>query len=448
MNAGDIKNVEAEAGVVASVIMNPELTFFSEQLRPNYFTNPQNAYVYYAVSELVKQGVEKVDAYNITNWLNIKKGTEHVGENVNSIVTIQSLQDLIDNARLIARDSPEDYRVVVGAVMDAAFRRNTYTKLVECERLCFNSTETDIETSIYRTLDDVMMDFSSANDIPQYKDVVDDYWHEIEARQSPESAGVIPFKFPTLNEYVQIERGELVIFGAEQKQGKSIMMLNCTTDLLKRGLRVLYLDSELNSRLFTCRMIAHLTGIEYNRVRSGQYSDDEHTHIMQAIQWLKEQNFTHLYMPIFDEQTIYTAIKKVYHQFGIDVLIIDYFKSTGDNEAYAAYANMGNLVDTIKNKVCGEMNIAGIGAAQATSTGKLADSAKIARNASTILMLQDKTAEEMNADGPDCGNKKLFVRFNRNGAQMMEGEYIDMYFNGGKILYEEAKRQHIPEAPY
>lgn len=38
----------------------------------------------------------------------------------------------------------------------------------------------------------------------------------------------------------------------------------------------------------------------------------------------------------------------------------------------------------VKNQICGEMNIAGIGAAQATITGKLADSAKIARNASTI----------------------------------------------------------------
>lgn len=93
------------------------------------------------------------------------------------------------------------------------------------------------------------------------------------------------------------------------------------------------------------------------------------------------------------------------------------------------------------------MNIAGIGAAQATSTGKLADSAKIARNASTIIMLQDKTPEELAADGEACGNKKLVVKFNRNGAQMSDGEYIDMMFRGDIISYEEAQ-QHSPVSPF
>ena len=93
------------------------------------------------------------------------------------------------------------------------------------------------------------------------------------------------------------------------------------------------------------------------------------------------------------------------------------------------------------------MNIAAIGAAQATSTGRLADSAKIARNASTIIMLQDKTAEEVATDGPECGNKKLVVRFNRNGAQMSDGEYIDMMFSGDVVSYEEAK-QHTPVSPF
>ena len=55
----------------------------------------------------------------------------------------------------------------------------------------------------------------------------------IQNRQSGGYSG-FPTKFPTLNEYVTLERGELVIIGAEQKQGKSIMMLNCAVDLLKR----------------------------------------------------------------------------------------------------------------------------------------------------------------------------------------------------------------------
>ena len=443
-SANEIKNIEAEAGVVASVLMNPELTFYSEQLRPNHFTDPLNAYVYWAVCELAKKGIDKVDVYNIRNMISARRGTEKASD----IVTIQSVSDLLDVAKNIARSTPEDYRVIVDSVLDAAFRRDTYNKLVACERLCFDGSGDGIEKKIYETLDNVMMEFSTNNDVPQYKDVVEDYWHEIEARQSPEANGAIPFKFKSLNSYVMIERGELVIFGAEQKVGKSMMLLNCAVDLLRRGLRVLYIDSELNSRLFTCRMVSHLTGIEFKRVRSGQYNDEERKQIYQAVAWLKTRAFTHFYMPIFDEQNIYTLVKKVYHQQGIDVLIVDYFKGGGDDDAFATYQSLGRLTDLVKNEICGNMNIAGIGAAQCTSTGRLADSAKIARNASTILLLQEKTPEEIETDGEECGNRKLIVRFNRNGPQMTDGEYIDMVFTGDKIRYEEAPRQHIPDTPF
>ena len=93
---------------------------------------------------------------------------------------------------------------------------------------------------------------------------------------------------------------------------------------------------------------------------------------------------------MFDQQSIYTAVNKVKHTQGLDVLIVDYFKGKGEGDAFDSYQELGRFVDMVKNQICGEMNIAGIGAAQATITGKLADSAKIARNASTIAMISDK----------------------------------------------------------
>lgn len=441
-NVCDIKNIESEAGIIASIILKPELTFYSEQLKPNHFSDAQNAYIYYAVCELAKRGIEKVDAYNIINILSMKKGTEKQAEQI----TIQALNDLIEIAKVIARESVEEYKLLVNNVLDAAFRRDTYNKLVECERLCFNSSEANIEQKIYSALDNVMMEFSTATEIPQYKDVVDSLWGEIEARQDSGMAG-LPFKFATLNSYATIERGELFIFAAEAKQGKSMMLLNCAVDLLKQNVAVLYIDSELNSRMFTCRLISHLTGIEFSRLKAGRYTDEEKCKIDKAIAWLKTKKFTHLYMPMFDAQSIYTAVKKVKHTQGLDVLIVDYFKGKGEGDAFDSYQELGRFVDMVKNQICGDMNIAGIGAAQATATGKVADSAKIGRNASTIALIQDKTPEEIEADGIECGNKKLRICLNRNGAQMSPDQYIDLQFNGNIIKYEEAK-QHIPVAPY
>ena len=62
-------------------------------------------------------------------------------------------------------------------------------------------------------------------------------------------------------------------------------------------------------------------------------------------------------------------------------------------------------------------------------------------------MLKDKLPNEIDADGEECGNKKLVVEYNRNGAQMYEGEYIDLNFDGSRMLFTEAK-QHTPLLPF
>ena len=443
LNVCDINDVNAEAGVIASVILNPEYVFYSEQLTPHHFTNEQNGFMYYAISELAKKGVAKVDGYDIVNILEKRSDTRN---RTNDILPINAINEFIDNATSIARSSVEAYKLVADSVLKAAFRRETYQKLLECQHLCFNADEDEIEQKVYAALDNVMMEYSTTTEVPQFKDVIDDLWEEIKARQNDGKCG-IPFKFPTLNEYVTIEPGELVVFAAEAKQGKSMMLLNCAVDLLRKGKKVLYIDSELNSRLFFCRLQAHLSKIEFSRVRSGSYNEEEEKLLEECKAWMKEKSFTHIYMPMFDAQTIYTTVKRVAHTQGIDVLIIDYFKSSGDGDAFASYQELGRLVDMVKNRICGDMNIAGIGAAQATVNGKVADSAKIGRNASTIIIIQDKLPEEIEADGAECGNKKMRIVLNRNGAQMTSDQYIDLMFTGNIISYEEAK-QHVFQEPY
>ena len=62
-----------------------------------------------------------------------------------------------------------------------------------------------------------------------------------------------------------------------------MMLLNCAIDLLKRDLSVLYLDSELNTRLFTARVLSHISGVEYKRLTSGTYTEKEAKRIISVI---------------------------------------------------------------------------------------------------------------------------------------------------------------------
>ena len=340
MRAEDITRIESESGVIATLIHHPEFAFYSEALLPNHFANMENRYIYLAITTLAKNGIGTVDPYNILEALNGRESTRRYAEKL----SVEQLSELIDMSDAIARNSVEEYKLLVNNVLDAAFRRDTFQQLKECQALCYDTSEKNIEQKIYELLDGVMMEFGTTNEIPEYKDVVSDYWEEIKERQKPGNAS-LQWKFPALNEYATIERGELFIFGAEQKQGKSMMLLNCAVDLLRQDQAVLYLDSELNSRLFTMRMLAHLTGIKFRQIQAGRYNKEEEQRIEEAIAWLKTRKFTHIYIPMFDVQTIYTAVKKVKHTQGLDVLIVDYFKGSADGDAFDSYQELGRFTD-------------------------------------------------------------------------------------------------------
>ena len=344
MKAEEIVSIDSEAGIIASLIHNPELYFYSEHLLPNHFVKRDNGYVYTAIGNLAKQGIKTVDPYNILECLESTEGTRGYAKEL----SVDKLNELMDMSDILARSSVEEYKMLVANVMDAAFRRDTFQKLRDCQALCYNRSEENVERKIYDIIDDIMTEYSTVDDIPKFCDVVDELWEDIERHQDGNESG-IPFKFPTLNEYVRIESGELVVVGAPAKGAKSMFMLNEAVDILRQGKSVMYIDSELSSRLFLCRLVSHLTGIEFNRIRSGRYDDEEAVRIKEQIAWVKQQKLVHMYMPIFERDTIYTAVKKIDHQFGhLDVLIVDYLKSTGDADAYATYAELGKLTDMIK----------------------------------------------------------------------------------------------------
>lgn len=428
--------------MIASLIQKPELYYYAEELQPNHFSVAENRMVYTALMMLAQKGVETVDPYIILEVLNSSDATRAYCQSL----TLEGLNDLVYTTETLARSTPEEYKILTHNVMDMAFRRDMYSKLNSCVDAVLSDPADEVQQKIYKEIDDVMTEYSSLDEVTPFGEVVDECWEEIKSRQKDGYAG-IPFKFPTLNEFVTLEKGELIVFGAGPKQGKSIMLLNHAVDLLKKDLSVLYIDSELNTRLFTARLLSHLTGIEYKRLTAGCYGEEEQQKIDEAIAWMKTRRFVHVYLPIFDQQTVYTTTKKMSHTMGLDCLIVDYFKSASDGDAWDSYAELGRFTDMVKNTIAGKMGIYVLAAAQATESGKLADSAKIARNASTIIMIQEKTEEEMEQDGPECGNKKLRVILNRNGMQHAPGEYIDLIFDGNHILYEEA-RQHAPHEPF
>lgn len=435
---GDIYNAPAESGVIASLILHPDYAFHSEELTPHHFYDNENGYIYYAITELAKRSIDKVDAFNIQNVLNAHPATRIWAEKL----TVQAINGLIEKAPIISAKTVAEYKISVHNVMDAAFRREAIQKLQECEQLCRSDDESEnIKTRIYKEIESLVCRYEDIEDIAPLGVKMDELWEQIANAQKAD--GFVDFPFPSLGRYMKISRTDAIVIAAREKRGKSLMLLNLAVDLLKKGKRVLVIDTELDTKLYIMRLISHLTGIEFARIRDGNIDDSEKSQIEDAKNWIKSMPITHVYRPAIDDDQLISITRKHMHKYGLDVLILDYLKGNTSYflDAYQNSAVLGKTMDTLKNYIAGELNLFVLTAVQATRTGTIADSQKIIRNCSGLLYLERKTPEQIQADGGlEFGNMTLNVRANRNGEIMSEDEYISLTLDGNRCLFFESKQ--------
>lgn len=447
MQINELYSPQSESGIIASLIYNPELFFHSDALSPSYFYDQDNGYIYFALGELAKKGSTKIDSYNIMMILNSRKFTN----NISKTITVESLDELIGLSKHISRDNVEEYMMLVENVVDMAFRRAIYKELEQCKDLCFSEKEQDIKEIIYNRVEKTISEFSGTDKTPKLGEIVDELWAAIQQRHAKGGMCGLPSKIPAINEYFTYENGELVLVCAHRKEGKSIWGLNEVVDKLKKGFSVLHIDTEMSSRQSLERMLSHITKIPVKFIKSGKYQHKEDAQkIEDAIQWIKEQKYTHIYMPTPNLNKIYSIMKRMKYNNELDFVVYDYIKSQGSISASEVYNLLGNICDFLKNRCCGELNIPILALAQLNRGGEIADSYKLEQFSSVIALLKRKDAKEITRDGVDCGNYKFHIKLNRLGEQMsdIEEDYIDLNFTGNTVTFEQAKEQHTVETPY
>lgn len=434
-----ISDNQAEAGVIATLVYHPDFILHTDYLKPSYFYNIENGCIYWAIQELYKNGVETIDAINITNMLNSNKAVKRKIEQYN----LTNMQDFINMSQYACRHTLEEYKLLVNNVVTMSFKRDLNRVLMEVQSACFNS-EADLNrlNSLVNTkINKLTEQYITSNEIDLFGSRIDDLWTEICSRRTDSGIYGIPSKFPAINEYFTYEPGELVLLKARMKRGKSAFFLNEAIHKIKSGVPTLYLDTEMQDRLFAERMLANLTGIEVKRIKTGNYSYDESKKLAEANEWLKKQPFVHMYIPSTTDEEIYAIHKVLKYKMGLEFSIFDYIKSnvTSSSENYNV---LGQKCDFLKNNVAGELNIAMLAGAQLNRQNQVADSDKLERYVSSSILWRDKTAEEMARDGLDCGNFAATIDLNRNGEMMDEEDYIDMQFDGNRMRIEQAKKQH------
>lgn len=439
MDVTELSDIQSESGVIGTLICHPDYVLHTDYLLPSYFFGTENACIYWAIQNLYKDGITNIDAYNVSNKLQSNPGVAKTIEKYN----LPSVQEFMELYRETARHSLEEYKMLADNIVTLAFKRDLVKTLNKISNDCFYK-DCDLDTlsnNVYDELDRLTQKYISSNEVQTLGTEIDDIWDEICNRRTESGLYGIPSKYPRFNEYFTFEPGELVVIQAKYKRGKSVLLMNEVVHKLKNGVPTLVIDTEMQTRLYTERLLSHLTGIEIKRIKNGKYSEEEAEKIKTCIAWLKGQPFVHIYDPNMTNEKMYSICKMLKYKIGLTFVAFDYIKSnetsTSDN-----YNILGAKCDFLKNKIAGELDLAVLSACQLNRSGEVADSDKINRYLSVGIKWDYKTQEMIAKDGMACGNTYARIYVNRLGEQMQEDDednYIDFIFAGDTMTIVEAE---------
>ena len=446
-NISELSDTSAEGGVIASLIYHPEYLLSDNNLQARFFYNQENQLLFWGIETLVKSGVTQIDPLNLKNVLYSNPACQRMTDKYG----LTNLQEYINLAKLAARGTFEEYTLLANTVISLAFRRELYSLSSDIGQECFNRELTLDELNDYANngISKVAEKFVFGGDTIQFAEKIDEIWDEICDDRNDDGSVGIPNLIPSLDEYYTFGKGELVLIAGATGKGKSSFMMAQSIFALKRGIPCVIADSELTDKVYLPRLLANLSGVPVKNIKSGRYTGTEEERIKKSIEYIKKcPGFVHEYTPVFSKLQIDQICRKWFNKDKLGLFVYDYIKPNGKMAAEISQG-MGLIADYLKS-IAGNLNIPVIAGLQLNRiTGDLADSLKTERYADVLLFWKEKTVEQLQKDGLECGNFMMQVMKNRNGAIHDESEYVDIQFTGDLMRITEAKKHSSgPQTPF
>lgn len=257
--------------------------------------------------------------------------------------------------------------------------------------------------------------------------------------------------FPILDDRIDgLVNGTLNVIAAFKKGGKSACCMNIALHVaFKLGIPILYVDTEMSTEQNYPRILSRLTKIPEKRIKRGNLTDSEKELLVLASKILKDKGkYYHKYMPGFTLDAVIALIRKFHSKHSVGLVIFDYIKS-GSQEDFSTikeYQLLGNTTIALKD-LSGILNIPILAAVQRGRGGDIADSDRIARYADIVIVLEEKTKEEIEKLGFSGGLHKFFIKHSRRGGETPP-EGIGVHFRKSILNIQEAEPQLIDYREY
>ncbi|WP_390622132.1 replicative DNA helicase [Roseiconus lacunae] len=311
-------DLEAEMGVLGSILILPEVCDDLASLRADDFYDDANRIIYAQLREMYDTG-EKIDVTLLVARLKKTDDFEKIG----GAAYLARLSSAVPNAahavyygEIVSEKAV--YRKLIHAGTDIL--RDAYDQSSEARELCAQA-----EAKVFS-----IMDGRSANSLHSMNDVLHAAMDRMEARLRGEvTEGTVETGLTDYDTMTGgLHMGELIILAARPSMGKTALAMNiaehCAIELRQPAL---FISLEMSGIELADRMLCSLARVNGHRLRNGTISADDQTRLINKANEISTAPFYVDDSPSRTVSEIAAAARRIKRrENGLGLIVIDYLQ--------------------------------------------------------------------------------------------------------------------------
>jgi len=311
-------SIEAEQSVIGSMLMDKDAVIVAlDMISAEDFYSKQYAILYETMLELFNEGKE-MDLVVIQDRLREK----NVAPELSSLDFIKEIITTVPTSANI-----KYYATIVK-------EKSTLRKLIKLNEDIANSCyvgSDSLEDILARTEKDIfeLLQSRTAKDIRPIEDIAKNVLYRIEAAsRTREVVTGIPTGFIDLDYKTSgLQPSDLVLIAARPSMGKTAFVLNMVQHIaMKKELPCMIFSLEMSSEQLVQRMIAMETGIDSQKLRTGNLNDNDWDPLIRGIVDVSDSKIIIDDTPGISVGELRSKCRKVKLEKGLSIVIIDYLQ--------------------------------------------------------------------------------------------------------------------------
>ena len=255
-------------------------------------------------------------------------------------------------------------------------------------------------------------------------DVLVESYLAVERRANGEEK-TMPSGIPMLDRNTTgFHRGELTIIGARPSVGKSALGAFAALSSAEAGYKVGICSREMTSEQYGARILARDSGVEGNKLRTGDLDPDDWTRLAESLSLSANLNVSFLFT-VRHIEDLRMEVQKMVDSGKLDMLVVDYLQLMHSRQKFdKEYQRIGHVSKMLKDMTT-DFNISILALAQVgrSSDGtmptlaELRGSGDIEQDADNVLFLH-RPADPMDKYVKPC-DRDMFPELQKKGMKYM-----------------------------